>query len=71
VDAQSALDRDCGLTNDVRDAIRTLDAGDLQQLHHAALTELACALVGGADTDHLRRVAQVVVRIAARLQADD
>jgi hypothetical protein len=55
----------------VREQLRTLDAGGLRQLRLAALDELAHALIGGAEPEHLQRVSTLILRIAARMQADD
>jgi hypothetical protein len=61
---------ECGLTDDLRGALHTLDAGDLQRLRLNALDELARAVVAGAEPDHVQRVSTLIVRIAVRMQAD-
>ena len=46
---------------------RALDASGLRRLRAEALEELLHGLLGGADRDHLERVAQLAARVDERL----
>jgi hypothetical protein len=61
---------DHGLTDSLRDALRTLPPGELRELELAALGELTRAVVAG-DADLVSRISLFVRRVEARMQAFD
>lgn len=51
-------------------ALRTLTPPQLRSLRQDALEELAAAVAGGAEPEHVQRLAVLVARVTERLDAD-